>query len=169
MRRVINPRRKTPCFSTGDMRRVPWMAAGVGRSLPNFLLDSLRRIYYPVKQGTETRLQVPHVPNGRAKADACSHFRLLSLHLQLGFAPEDRRLLSRAPTPVLQGPLRGRKKHSGGGTGRGCLWRVGKTRGGESQPWHDSTKQESLSVTRGIPQLGAWGGSQFDTPSTLHI
>src|SRR5258708_12438055 len=87
------------------MRRVPWMAAGVGRSLPNFLLDSLRRIYYPVKQGTETRLQVPHVPNGRAKPDACSHFRLLSLHLQLGFAPEDSRLLSPAPTPVLQEPL----------------------------------------------------------------
>ncbi len=37
--------------------------------------------------------------------------------------------------------------------GIGSLRRGGKTRGGESQTWHASVKQETLPVTRGVPRL----------------
>jgi transposase len=39
------------------------------------------------------------------------------------------------------------------GRARGCLWRVCKTRCGENQTGQDSTKQETLEATLGIPQL----------------
>src|SRR3989442_454224 len=56
-------------------------------------VDLSHGMCYNVSYETETRLSVSLLPDGRAKADACSYLWLCAFRLQLGLALAHRRLL----------------------------------------------------------------------------